>query len=488
MDPLTTLGPNATAADYEVAIARLRGIDHAVAREALGLIYQAYIQGPGVDDPEARAFLGYREFAHEVPESIAFRRYPYLRAVEHASAKRWFGPDETVGYRLAQEAWEETTRHAQLLLGDRLFRAEDQVRARIGMDPRLEQYHVTTRWAGPFLLCHLGSDSASPFDAVAVSGDEEMEAHLARVAQRREVIDRRLARMAAQLAGLSEEFTRRYGEALELKPLRDPWGGRPDLPRGTRSFEDGAPLVVLAAESRDAWFENQSPLIGGPLPPGLSAVFLPATGDLYTFVDEPDEVDAESERAKLLHEAVHQLQYWYCRQRNDWGRHAVGQNWLDEGVAEYLSEAGEGPDGAWKFTGLSRLRLWTMQGVRKQLEQRGAEYPFFPVGMLVSLKTFQEVQKWAAAEFGLPAGVCMGLFYEQSWALTYFLNEAEDGRYREGFLRYLDAAFRTDWPEGGQEKAFRTALGIESDAQFDALEAAYQAYVTDHLMKLEVGE
>ena len=77
----------------------------------------------GESDKEARTALGYVEFAHEIPEEIALRRYTYVRAVEHASEQRWFDPryakDEL---ELANRAWDVTRDHAQRLVSDPKFR------------------------------------------------------------------------------------------------------------------------------------------------------------------------------------------------------------------------------------------------------------------------------------------------------------------------------------------------------------------------------
>ncbi len=482
MAEYAALGPSVLPEDFEVAIARLRAIDTQASRKALRRVYTDYVEGPGRDDLEARAFLGYREFAHQVPESIAYRRYPHLRAVEVAGEKRWFGPDEEPAWRLALEAWEQTLRHADLLATDRRFRAADRVRANIGVDPMLRTYDLTTHWAGPYLLVYLGAPLASDLDA---PGDAA-----AALSERRRAIDRLVGQSARALTALSDEFRARFGEPLGLTSLMDPWGGRPDLPLGLRSFEDGAPLVVLVFETRDAWREYVETLAKQSAPPGSYALFSPTTSYLYLFAETSETGGPAIDQANLLHEAVHQLQHWYRKQRARWTSPRVRQDWFEDGLANYLSGVRQGPEGTLEFTGINRMRLESMQGMKKAWRKQGREYPFFKLGELAAIRDYREAMRKGSAELGIPPNLALSLYADQTWALAYYLNETEGGRYRERFVKFCDASLADVWSQGGgaQAKAFADAFDLHSEEDYDALDAAFRAYVNDHLMALDVGE
>ncbi len=123
----------------------------------------------GQDSREIREILGYAEFKHRIPEDIAFREYPHLRAVEVARTKRWFGRNEVAELEIAKRAWEETLLHRRRLIEDRTFRAIDQVRANVATDLLLRSYNYATRWEAPYLICYASKERMSDYDLLSIS-------------------------------------------------------------------------------------------------------------------------------------------------------------------------------------------------------------------------------------------------------------------------------------------------------------------------------
>ena len=146
--------------------------------DELKSIFNRYVALGGVDrakeialeivrdaDPNfkaARALLGHYEFAHDVPDVISNRKYPYIRAVEEASMQRWF--DDKEAYDLAEEAWKKTVAHAHRIETDSAFRALDGARREIDRDPRFKNYNYEAIFASPYLICYSSDERLTEED------------------------------------------------------------------------------------------------------------------------------------------------------------------------------------------------------------------------------------------------------------------------------------------------------------------------------------
>ena len=212
--------------------------------------------------------------------------------------------------------------------------------------------------------------------------------------------------------------------------------------------------------------------------------FEPAVGRIHLLVGEPGESTLAFEQSKLIHEGVHQLQYWYRRQARGWQRPAPRQGWFEEGLAEYLSGVERRPNDEIVFTGFNHTRVAGMQQLAKALKTRGAEYPLFPLETLVSFGGYAEVMRWMQEHGRLPGGIGVGAFFEQAWALTHFLREAEDGRYADAHRKLIEQSM-TLTPPAEPFAAFRRTLGLDTDEDVADFEERFHAYVRKRLMRLD---
>lgn len=474
---------------YKAFIARLKALDDPGAASALKQVYRDYVEGPGGDDREAREALGYRRFDYEVPGDIAFRDFPYMRAVDAAAHKEWFGPDEDDAWELAVKARAETEEHRRRLVEDRSFRAGVEARALLAQDQHFREYNYATRWADPYLICYASSqDRMSEFDLLSIEDPAERRRKLDELHQRRRRFDAVLDEKAAIFTQLYKHFLDRYGEKLRLKHLMDEYGGRPDYPVGVRSFADGQPLIIWIFDSKASFDEFHTKIKQEPIPHNVAGYFSPQTGYVYLYDEGENPENRVFEINKNVHEGVHQLEHWFTRQRNKWRKPLPGQDFFGEGIAEYVGSVQMQPDQALKFIGVNVPRLKNMQQAKKQLDAGGGKYPIFPIRELTRFTSYGEVQGWGATEWRLHPDLVLSLFYQQSWAFVYFLNEYKDGKYRERFLTFFDLVLHRETGFGKGSEAFREAFRIRADEDWEDLDEEFRAFVTDDLMKRDATQ
>jgi hypothetical protein len=490
-DAQTVMGQYATERpttlrDYKGFINRLKAIGDEKAKNGLRTVYEDFIEGPGRDDKEAREFLGYKEFAHEVPEDIAFRDYPYLKAVTTAYNKHWFGPDEQDAYDLAMKAWKETQQHYDRLVHDHRFRAMDQARAQLAHNKDFKDYNYATRWADPYLICYASTDKLSEYDLLSIKDKAERQAKLAELKKKRKEYEKVLDEKAVIFPQLYKEFMRRYKTSMDLKPLMAKYGGRPDYPIGVRSFQDGVPLIVWIFDSRKsflAWHKSKGELI----PHNVAGYFSPITSYIYLY-DEPDKGDNRVfEINKNVHEGTHQLEYWFTRQRNKWRQPRRGQSWFAEGIAEFFGAVKMEGDGKLDFLGVNVPRLKNMQMLAERFKRQGQKYRKFPVNKLVGFNSYGRVQQWGVANWGLSPDLVLGMFYQQSWAFVYFLNTYKDGKYLKRFNQFFNLRLFRETGGNKGDAAFKEAFKIRDEDDWEDLNDEFHAFLDD-LMKFKLSD
>jgi hypothetical protein len=91
----------------------------------------------------------------------------------------------------------------------------------------------------------------------------------------------------------------------------------------------------------------------------------------------------------------------------------------------------------------------------------------------------------------------LGVFYAQSWALVYFLNEYSDHRYQARFNEFLNDMLSHPKPDpdgpapAGQGYAFvqfRKRFGIRSDADWTKLNQEFDAWYTNDLLAMDLSK
>jgi hypothetical protein len=443
---------------------------------AKDLIETADPADPGVKI--AHELLGDVEFRHPIPESISFMKYPFIRAVEEANARRWFPADDKEQYELAKKAWDRTVKHGERLLNDRVYRALDNVRAQsIDRDDAFKDYNYEAYFASPYLICYSSKERMDEADLLKMSKAERKKA-LDELDKKRERWHKVLAEKGRIFQQTYAEFMKRYGEACDLKDLMAEYGGRSDYPIGKRSYMDGCPLIVWIFDNKEAFREYHKKVDRGGIDEGVAGYFSPKSGWVYLY--DEDAHGREFEVNKNVHEATHQLQHWFTAQKNDWQTQArVPQSWFGEGFAEYMGAVTMDSDRNLTFVGLNRPRLGSNQQVEKMFKSQNKPLPIFPLQDLVGFEGYGAVTQYAGEKWGgQGASASMQLFYCQSWAFVYFLNEFQGGKYRAKFLKYVEEVLNLNH----KASHFKRAFDIKSDADWASLQKEFSTYFTKELL------
>ena len=311
----------------------------------------------------------------------------------------------------------------------------------------------------------------------------ERSKKLAELEGKRAAYQKILAEKARIYPQLYAEFLKRYGEDCDLHPLMDEFGGRPDYPKGKQSYRDGCPLIVWIFSDKQAFTEYHDAVKKESIDPGVAGYFSPVTGWVYLY--DEDGTDREFEVNKNVHEGTHQLQHWFTKQKNEWGKPNVPQSFFGEGFAEYTGSVLMAKDRTIKFIGLNRPRLRSLQNLKKGLAQQNQKFPVFPLKELTSFEGYHNVKGWAVTNWGISPDMAIGLFYIQSWAFTFFLNEHENHKYQAEFNKYVDDMlnYPRDAENYGSEK-FKRAMNINTDGEWKKLQTEFDSFY-DKLAKMD---
>jgi hypothetical protein len=197
---------------------------------------------------------------------------------------------------------------------------------------------------------------------------------------------------------------------------------------------------------------------------------------------------------KNVHEGTHQLQHWFTRQKNEWGPAFVPQSFFGEGFAEYTGSVIMAPDRKLTFVGINRPRLKSAMNfaaqikkdAKKEFGSGGGQMGIFPSKDFVKFEGYGTVAQWAAEKWGTPAGV--PLFYCQSWAFVYFLNEYQDGKYRKPFLKFVnDMLNHPKVSDGYGFEKFKREFGIVRDADWKKLHDEFEPFYKN-LLKMDLDK
>jgi len=434
----------------------------------------------------ARQALGHKEFVHEVPEIIAFTGYPYIRAVEEAAKQRWFGPDEEREYEVAMRAWAKTLAHAKKLdpdTGDSTFRALDGARREISRNQHFKDYNYEAIFASPYLICYSSEDRLTEEDLLSIPKNQR-QAKLAEMQQKREGYLRILAEKAKIYQQLYTEFLKRYGEDCDVRDLMAPHGGRADLPASKRSFKDGCPLIIWIFSDRNAFKAHHDNVVKSPIGDFVAGYFSPATGWVYLY-DEAD--NREFEINKNVHEGTHQLEHWFARQKREWGPTRTPQSFFGEGFAEYVGAVNMAKDRTLTFHGVNRPRVEFLKGMEQQMKAQSRKLLIFPTKVLVGFEGYHKVREWTVENWKMDG---LGVFYAQSWAFVYFLNEAHGQKYKAKFHGYIEDILNhpLDDAEGYGFKMFAKRFNLKTDGDWQKLHAEFEKFYLETVIPMDLAK
>ena len=313
-------------------------------------------------------------------------------------------------------------------------------------------------------------------------GSKELKGSAEAKKARQEALAPRAADVRKRARSVMKAFTERIAKPLGLKPLPK------DSVLYIYAFDDPTKKTEVEQASRGESLDTRSSLffhyrLREPMAFGVIPT---AAEDTALFTSD------------LGHMMVHLLQKKYSKDpRDKWEDAFKTWNglWLTEGFAEYL---GSGAEDDGKFTGVSLRRAKLL----KAMDSTGT--PLFEIRDMVRCPSYQRYESyfrdtWHAdlrEEEDLPASVdelmaseapyfARNAFQTQCWYLVYFLNEYENGKYREKFndlVRTMLAGRRKPEKYGTgkwstSEDAFAAIMGLKSDEDWNKLQDQYDDFI-----------
>lgn len=163
--------------------------------------------------------------------------------------------------------------------------------------------------------------------------------------------------------------------------------------------------------------------------PGALAHYEPNAGRLVVPLTYGKSNDAEKAaheyREVLLHEGTHQLMDYFTGTNH---LNNFGSMWSDEGVAEYFAGHHKNEDGSIIFGRLnSRIR---------SLEFQGALNRRMPLVEMVKFSRYTQ-RKMRDEQKAGEASALTDAVYANGWALVYFLNNFDNGKYKQRFYQIM---------------------------------------------------
>jgi hypothetical protein len=137
-----------------------------------------------------------------------------------------------------------------------------------------------------------------------------------------------------------------------------------------------------------------------------------------------------------------------------------------------------------KFIEVNVPRLLDLKGTKEALKRMGRdEYPIFPVEALISFESYGAMSQWVQATWGLEPAA-MGLFYQQSWAFTYFIHNFQNGKYKDAWLKYFDAVLDRQTGLTMNKPVFMRVFKIRDEEEWDEIQADWEKYLKEVILPM----
>lgn len=282
---------------------------------------------------------------------------------------------------------------------------------------------------------------------------------------------------------------------------------------GELAEAEGWPLEIIMVKNSET-FQSLLGEVGAGIP-GVRAFYRAPLQRMLCWHDATPAENEEQEwfrQSALIHECFHMLSDYYAAKPLPWhfkkGRNEQGlrvKDWFPteersrfcnllvlEGLADAaagFSNEGDGAQVKYTFGQMNRLRVKDWQSAYKQLGNQNlfrirdlldcVHYGHFSATGRRCWERTGMKQKMNG--FPRDASIYIGIYYATASTAVSFFNEfTENGafKYRDKWLAYVKAAYTggiemTDYsPEPGR-KAFKEALGITGDEDFDKVEAEF---------------
>jgi hypothetical protein len=247
---------------------------------------------------------------------------------------------------------------------------------------------------------------------------------------------------------------RAYEIVRLVRTLEDTWRRRYAKEIDFAGSLSAPPIIVLRSRAEYKKYEQRHEIV-----PVVSAGhYEPADRRMFIYKSSPDE-----ERVVIFHEGTHML----IDHKNS-AKDALTQSrqsmWFSEGIAEYFG--GHGQSGQadpvtgepiWEVGRVNDTRIGAMKMARA----------------LKQLIKFEDLVKTTRAEWGarnVKERLWSQMIYAQGWALVYFLNHGDGGRYQKDFVEYMKLELAG---KSGAE-AFSQAFGKHG---IDKIEKGYDDFL-----------
>jgi hypothetical protein len=323
---------------------------------------------------------------------------------------------------------------------------------------------------------------------LAKTGDAAADA--ARVKAKTEALAPVADKVRQRVRAVRKAFDERFGKPLGLPAIDS------EKVFYLYAFDDPAHTTEVAKQGRGMVLDAPSPVH-----------FFYRLRDPMSFGTVPSAPeDMKFFAPDLGHALVHMLQKHYSKDPKDkWGKPFEEWNglWLIEGFAEYV---GAGANDSGNFKGLSPRAASDL----KAMDNAGI--PLFEIREIVRFISYQRYSRYMSdswfpelhEEEDSPQTIneliqAMAPYFgrralqAQAWYLSYFLNEYENGKYREKYLDLVRTMLAgRSKPEkygtgkwGSSEDAFAEIMGLKTDADWDKLQEEYDDYIPKALSSVE---
>jgi hypothetical protein len=379
-------------------------------------------------------------FHHDLPDSIDPLLHPAAAAVEVANRLGTLDPTRRA---LAEKAWKEVSAHAARLESDAFARSAEAALAHAVLPHVKNGEHVQTKVLPPFVVIYASKERHDEWRALDDPGSGASSSDVARDASEvRETLDR----VAGAFHAVYDEFLRRYALAADLVDLARPYGGRPDLPLGKRSFAEGFPLLVWVRRSPDEV----------PMGPRFYESFRSQDDGAESLLNEMAILDAPA-KSRLEEIAVAQVLQAFRRQKNEWAHVYVPATFFGAGFPTLLARA--------------------VRGDRSERSPFEGPLPaFVPTHDLVGAdRPPSPPPKVPAMGDAEPPGPAIPR--AEAWALLHFLDRGADGKRHDAFTRFVADMLSSDVRvESYAPSKFVAEFGLNTPADWEAFDAEFRPW------------
>jgi hypothetical protein len=409
---------------------------------------------------------GWTRFTHQIPEEITFLERPFLKVVQAAAKREWLKREDAV---VAERCWRETLAHACRLETDRVYRLGEQAHAFLAQD---HPFEFEVLWSPPFLIC--ASDATgrpSPFE-LAKRPRPDREVPLAEIEAQPRRFEPVLAASARVAQAVHANLRREYGETLDLRPLEDEFGGRPDYARTVRSYAEGHPIVLWVWTS-DRAFTEAGRTLRTNYGSSVGMICMLPMGGRPVQVVAPDAGHIDPERVGFASTTA--LLYAWRRQANNWRYGGDDALWNPLWIGLCADQAGR-TSGDDAHPASARMPEFVREAFAVQREVMSAlkrpEPAWMPVAEHLKVGGYNEVAFWLQKQ-GLNPNLASALHRGQSYAFVRWLSSSPDPRHREALVSGLRALLKNEDPT----PAMRAALGVVNEDDWDPIDAAFREWL-----------